>query len=129
MFNERLKELRKERSVTQQSLANSAQISRSIISEYESGLVEPTLTMLKKLADFFNVSTDYLLGRTDELGGVIAPSPIVYSSDEQELLNCYRSLSEKYKDVALVTMRGLAGNNQSSARENINAKKKGENYD
>ena len=111
MFNERLKELRKERSVTQQSLANSAQISRSIISEYESGLVEPTLTMLKKLADFFNVSTDYLLGRTDELGGVIAPSPTApgLSEKEREILRLYNGLNSASKELIEQTLKTLNG--------------------
>lgn len=61
----RLRELRKERGMAQQDLANEMLISKRTISRYESGERQPTLLMVFDLADYFNVSIDYLVGRSD----------------------------------------------------------------
>lgn len=66
MFGERLKELREDKSMTQEMLAQHLNTSRQTISGYETGLSEPSLDSLVKLSDFFNVSLDYLCGRTKE---------------------------------------------------------------
>ncbi len=63
-FQKRLKNLRKEKGLTQQELASSTNIARSSLSSYENGERIPDDINLKKLCNFFNVSTDYLLGYT-----------------------------------------------------------------
>lgn len=63
IFPERLKNLRKEKELTQTQLAKMIGISRGALSLYETGKREPDYCTLQKFADFFNVSTDYLLGR------------------------------------------------------------------
>jgi transcriptional regulator with XRE-family HTH domain len=63
MIGERLKYLRGKK--TQEDIAKYLGISRARYSHYENGRSEPDNETLKKLADFFNVTTDYLLGRTD----------------------------------------------------------------
>jgi transcriptional regulator with XRE-family HTH domain len=60
-----LRKLRQERYLTQLALSKMLQISASAIGMYEQGRREPDHDTLAKIADFFNVSTDYLLGRTD----------------------------------------------------------------
>lgn len=65
LFYIRLKELRIERNLNQSELANTLNISRQLISHWESGYREPNLEMLVKLCDFFDVSCDYILGRTN----------------------------------------------------------------
>lgn len=61
----RLRELRKERNVTQQELADDMLVTQRILARYESGEREPRLPMVFDLADYFNVSIDYLVGRSD----------------------------------------------------------------
>jgi transcriptional regulator with XRE-family HTH domain len=61
----RLRELRKSRNITQLKLALDLNTSQNTISRYETGEREPNLTELVKIADYFNVSVDYLLQRTD----------------------------------------------------------------
>ena len=56
---------RKERGLTQQQVANALKMYKSAYQRYEQGKVVPTATVIINLADGFNVSTDYLLGRTD----------------------------------------------------------------
>lgn len=61
----RLRELRELRKITQSDVANQLHISRQSYNFYENGQREPNLEMLIKLSDFYQVSIDYLLGRTD----------------------------------------------------------------
>lgn len=60
-----LRKLRKEKNITMKQLANYLKISESAISQYENEKREPDYNTLCKLADYFGVSVDYLLGRTD----------------------------------------------------------------
>ncbi|MBO8169056.1 MAG: helix-turn-helix transcriptional regulator [Thermoanaerobacteraceae bacterium] len=62
----RIQKLRKQKNLTQQELATVIGISRGSLSMIEIDKREPDNQTLKKFADFFNVSTDYLLGRTDD---------------------------------------------------------------
>ena len=64
-FGETLKELRLERKVNQVELAQAIGVSKGIISLWENGLREPTLTNLVALAKYFDVSIDYLAGLSD----------------------------------------------------------------
>ncbi len=65
MFAERLKELRKKANITQLEFAKKFNVSNGAIGNWESGKRQPDSETLSKLADFFNVSIDYLVGRTD----------------------------------------------------------------
>ncbi|MDR1094411.1 MAG: helix-turn-helix domain-containing protein [Clostridiales bacterium] len=67
-FSEILQELRKEQGLTHKELAEAIQYSKAIIGFWESQKSEPKASAIIALADFFNVSTDYLLGRVDEAG-------------------------------------------------------------
>ncbi|MGN0527276.1 MAG: helix-turn-helix domain-containing protein [Acutalibacteraceae bacterium] len=62
----RLKELRKERGITQLKLAMDLGLSQNTVSRYETGEREADYKTLIMLADYFGVSIDYLLERTDE---------------------------------------------------------------
>lgn len=61
----RLKELRKEKGISQLKLAMELNTNQNTISRYETGEREPGINELISIADYFNVSVDYLLGRTD----------------------------------------------------------------
>lgn len=61
----RLKELRKSRGISQLKLAMDLSMNQNSISRYESGAREADYSTLIKFADYFNVSIDYLLERTD----------------------------------------------------------------
>lgn len=62
---ESLKRFRKEFKVTQKQAAQGADVAERLYQKYEYGEVIPSVNVVLSLADFFNVSTDYLLGRTD----------------------------------------------------------------
>ena len=65
-FSNRLRMLRKSRKVSQTRLAKALGYGYTAIANYESGRNEPSLGDLRRIADFFDVSADYLLGRTDD---------------------------------------------------------------
>ena len=65
---ERLRDLRKEQHITQQSVADYLGIKVRTYQYYEGDDHRPDYETLIKLADFFHVTTDYLLGRSDERG-------------------------------------------------------------
>lgn len=65
IFSERLRQLREEKGLTQQELAEKLNIGRASISNYELGTRTPDIEVLNKLADFFGVTTDYLIGRSE----------------------------------------------------------------
>ena len=65
-FGDRLRELRKERGMQQRELGEMYDLSSSAIGSYERNLREPTLELLLRLSEYFGVSVDYLLCRTEE---------------------------------------------------------------
>lgn len=90
----RLKELREERHLTQNDIAKEIKTSQTNIGRWEKELNEPAASFLIRLADFFQCSTDYLLGREDDLGNITihTEKPAPLPQDEQKLLDTYRKL-------------------------------------
>ena len=66
LFTKRLKELRKEKKITQVQMAAILEMTGRNYQRYEAGVLEPNMDCLIKIADYFGVSLDYLLGRSDE---------------------------------------------------------------
>ncbi len=66
MVNFRLKELRTEKNITQLKLAMDLNTTQNTISRYETMEREANYEFLIKIADYFDVSIDYMLGRTDD---------------------------------------------------------------
>ena len=73
---ENLRKLRKERGLTLLQLANELHVAEGTISSYETGRRQPDNEMLKKIADYFNVSIDYLLGRDNRTPTFISQNTI-----------------------------------------------------
>ena len=67
IFSERLRELRKEKNLSMKQLAVKLNTTDAAVSNWENGINEPKISYLKAIAEFFNVSADYLLGLDDEL--------------------------------------------------------------
>ena len=66
MFSLRLKELRENAGLSQYSFAAKFGVAQSTVGSWEAGKREPNFETMGRLADFFHVSVDYLLGRTDD---------------------------------------------------------------
>ena len=109
-FGKRIKEYRIERNLTQKELAKELSVSISTLSHWECDYQEPSFDDLLLLANYFNVTTDCLLGRTDDFGNVtVAKNPTSdLTSEEKHLLETFRKLNMKnrihvtaYADVRL----------------------------
>ncbi|WP_058301287.1 helix-turn-helix domain-containing protein [Gorillibacterium timonense] len=72
-YGNRIARLRAEKELTQGELAEKVSISRASLSHYENDRREPDLDVLAKLADFFGVTLDFLMGRTNEPGRSLDP--------------------------------------------------------
>lgn len=66
IFSERLTQLRKERGVSQAAIAKGIGVSSRAYQEYEYDKAEPRMSKLVSIADFLDISIDYLTGRTDQ---------------------------------------------------------------
>lgn len=64
-YSERIKELRRNRNMSQQDLADRLDVNKVTVSQYERGVRRPNIDVVSALCDIFNVSTDYLLGEDD----------------------------------------------------------------
>lgn len=91
MMGDRLSELRRDFGYTQEDLSLLLKINRSSISNYEQGINEPSLSTIVKLANLYNVSTDYLLCRTKEKNNFN-----LLSKDNKELILRFNNLLNEY---------------------------------
>lgn len=65
MLYRRIRDLREDRDLTQREMGEILLCSQRVYSDYERGVLDIPTEILIRLADFYNVSTDYILGRTD----------------------------------------------------------------
>ncbi len=104
----RIKELRVEHNLTQRELAQKIYSTDKNIWAYENKLATPPLETLVKLADFFNCSIDYLVGRADDFGNIsIINTNEPISQDEKQILSCYKKLSPKLQSLFLEYLSNL----------------------
>jgi len=68
-FSEILQKLRTERGLSQRKVAADLEISQALLSHYENGAREPGLGFVRRVCDYYDVSADYMLCRTDEPDG------------------------------------------------------------
>ena len=97
-FSDISKNLRKERNLSQVQLSEALNVSKDCISMIEIGKNEPTANTLIRYADFFECSTDYLLGREDDFGNVVVQnerSAPQLSPEESALLETFRQLTDQ----------------------------------
>ena len=103
---DRLKELRKERNVSQQALGEIVGFSQQSINKYENNNIEPDISTLIKLADYFDVSVDYLIGRTNVriTYSDIGIDNLDYDSISSEL---FKRLSNDKKELVVNLLKAL----------------------
>ena len=89
-FSDKLRMLIEERNLTQKQVAIDLNVAASTMGEYVQGSSEPDFDTLIRIAEYFNVSTDYLLNRL---------SKNTVDQDEEELLRVYRSMKKEYRQI------------------------------
>ena len=97
-----LKELRCESGLTQSQFAKAIGTSQKNISRWELGETEPSAYYLKKIAEFYKITTDYLLGVEDDLANKFYDTVLnAVTPEERKILNAYRELSSTNKQMIL----------------------------
>ena len=93
-FYPHLKELRKSKNLSQNDIGKQLGITPQQYQLYESGKREILFHLAVKLAEFYDVSLDYIAGRTNDKKGMYIPE---LSPEENQIINKYRMLDEKNK--------------------------------
>lgn len=91
MFGDIFKELRTEKNLSQEQIALDLDVSQSLITKWESHQSTPSPEMLDYIADYFDVSTDYLIGRTNDKR---------YYNNNDEYIKDFNILFDKYKGLS-----------------------------
>lgn len=108
----RLKELRKKKRFTQQEVADKLNIARASYTNIENGRRDPDTKTLVKLANYFGVTVDYLLGLTDTPLSPLQPS---VSDEERKILEVIKSLSPDRQKALEVALRILKSEQEEAA--------------
>ena len=93
MFGERVKELRNNQGWTQQELGNRLGVSKQSVSNWENGNIMPSIDLLVKLSDLFQVPTDYLLGNNSALTIDITDLDAEQQAMIQRMIAYFRSIN------------------------------------
>ena len=103
MLSQTLKQLRADRHMSQAELATMLGITQQAVARWERDKSTPDADTLKKLADFFDVSADYLLGRDS------AEKTPMYrlKNDETKLIDVYRGLDTPKRQAVITLLAGL----------------------
>lgn len=118
ILGERIKYLRESKKFSMYKLSRLLEISDAAICKWENNINEPKATNIKALCEFFEVSSDYLLGLENEIGAKkyfapISPEdnekekPAPLPQDEQEFLTMYRALPSYLKDSIFAELKGM----------------------
>ena len=102
-----LKKLRFEKNLSQQQLSSEIKVSQQSINKYENHETEPNLATLVMLADYFDTSVDYLIGRTDIRHKIEPVKEYDLNEKEQTLFNYYRQLSKDKKECLAAVAKNM----------------------
>ena len=120
-FNNILKQLRLEKGLMQTKIAEDLGISKSSYSLYESGKREPNMEMLEKIADYFNVDIDFLLGRTNKMFEEYLEQQKLLNIDNKErhhlLIYYYNTLERTGRNSLMEILANLQVLNKRGQKE------------
>ena len=102
-----LKLLRQEYKISQQRLADAIGVSQQSINQYENHSIEPDISVLTRLAAYFNTSIDYIVGHTDVRRRIEHTESFHLNRDESELVTQYRALKETEKNCITIMVHTL----------------------
>jgi len=94
MFGDKIKELRNSRGWTQQELGNRLKVSKQSVSNWENGNIMPSIELLTRLSDLFQVSTDYILDREINLSLDITDLDSGQKEMISRLIDYFRNINE-----------------------------------
>ncbi len=108
-----LRKLRTNKGISQQQLADVIGTSQQSINKYENHNVEPDISTLAKLADYFQTTIDYLVGHTSSSIEESAAEDFDLYPEERGLVENYRKLSGEEKESICIVIRNYLKNKES----------------
>ena len=108
-FGENLERIRKGKNVSQKQLGDALGLTQQMISSYEKDFSAPNMEVLLKLASYFNVSLDTLVGYT--------PKQSQENTIDEQFLSYYKYLNEKDKERCLTIVQTIVGDRALSAQQ------------
>lgn len=99
MIADKIKTLREKRGITQASLAKQLGVTRSGVNAWEMGISIPSTQCVVELANFFNVSTDYILGVSNESAISVDGLSDREIASVLEIIECYREKHSSAEDI------------------------------
>ena len=118
-FGDILKKLRKDKNLTQDELAQKINSSRSNIANYENGKNMPSVEILQKLSELFDVSTDYLLGKSDQRN----PEKVNIEEVDVAFSSGYKGLNDTNKMIIQNTLEALLAKQEKEKKDKENKEK------
>ena len=100
-----LKLLRQEYGISQQRLADAIGVSQPSINKYENHNIEPEIEILKRMADYFNTSIDFIVGHTDIRRRIEHTDVFHLNQFEIEVITRFRSLDDEEKQCIDMTIK------------------------
>lgn len=102
-----LRLLRDENRVSQQYLADAIGVSQPSINKYENHNIEPDIETLRRMADFFDTSVDFIVGHTDVRRKIEPTEAYELNEEEAEIIAQYRALSKSGRKCIDTMMKTL----------------------
>ena len=107
-FNEQLSKLRKRNNITQIDLANKMNVRQYVVSSWETGRSEPSITQIVKLCDILEVPADYLLDRS-----------IIHISSEEDFDKMVKNIDKDIKEDFLKDVKELCKDFSNEKKQKI----------
>lgn len=104
----RLKEIREEKGLYQKDIARYLNKTVTCICDWERGRTEPGIDDLIRIADFFDINVDYLIGHENCTTEKIEIGDVQLTSEEQQLVDLYRALPTRDRAELVGFAKGLA---------------------
>lgn len=120
-----LNQLRKQQNKSQAEVAKYLELTVAAYQNYEAGRREANYETLVKLADFYGVTTDYILGREPVLNSLTANPE---EEDEDSIMEKFMSLPDSFRACVLELLRELAGAIKGSESVQLNAQSRSKVY-
>ena len=104
---ENLKRLREEAGVSQKTLAEAIGVSQQSINKYENHNIEPDIETLRRMADYFETSVDFLIGHTDVRRKIEPTESYALNETEAALVDSFRALTPEQRQCIIMTMKAF----------------------
>ena len=105
VFAERLRQARLMRNITQEQLAEMADIARTMVGRYETTDQLPALETLVRIADALGTSTDYLLGRTESMDAPFVPNCVAPPKPPRRMPRSAAELENFIREIIIEVLK------------------------